>query len=70
MPPAAVALIQQGPKLGASDETGEGGSLGTSVALSADGNIAIVGTPFDDGNVGAAWIFVRSGTTWTQKALS
>jgi hypothetical protein len=43
---------------------------GTSVALSADGNTAISGGPFDDGasgDVGAAWIFVRNGTTWTQQ---
>ena len=39
---------------------------GSSVALSADGNTAIVGGPSDDSYVGAAWVFTRSGTTWTQ----
>lgn len=39
---------------------------GTSVALSADGNTAIVGGPFDATDVGAAWIFTRSGSTWSQ----
>ena len=39
---------------------------GTSVALSADGNIAIVGGFADDGGVGAASVFTRSGDHWTQ----
>jgi len=46
---------------------------GYSVALSADGNTAIVGGP-DDGNYlnqniryGAAWVFTRSGAVWTQQ---
>jgi hypothetical protein len=38
---------------------------GFSVALSADGNTAIIGGPLDDGNAGAAWVFARSGSTWT-----
>lgn len=49
--------------------------IGESVGL--DGNTAIVGAPFDDvvnvGNdAGSVYIFVRSGTTWTeqQKILS
>jgi hypothetical protein len=40
---------------------------GSSVALSADGNIAIVGGPLDNGNVGAAWVFTRTGGVWTQQ---
>jgi hypothetical protein len=40
---------------------------GASVALSADGNTALVGGPLDNGNAGAAWVFTRSGTTWTQQ---
>jgi hypothetical protein len=40
---------------------------GTSVALSADGNTAIVGGPGDNAGVGAAWIFTRTGTTWSQQ---
>ncbi len=41
--------------------------LGTSVALSADGNTALVGGSNDNGSVGAAWVFVRSGGVWTQQ---
>ena len=43
-----------------------GAFQGSSVALAADGNTAIVGGPSDDNYVGAAWVFTRSGTTWTQ----
>lgn len=48
-----------------SDEVGEG-YFGSSVALSADGDTALIGGPADSGSVGAAWIFSRSGDTWTQ----
>ncbi len=61
------ALTQQGPKLTGGEELGAG-RFGRSVALSADGNTALVGGPRDNGEVGAAWVFVRSGSTWTQQA--
>ena len=57
---------QQGPKLTGSDEAGDG-LLGASVALSADGNTAIMGAAADDGFAGAAWVFKRSGDVWTQQ---
>jgi hypothetical protein len=57
---------QQGSKLTASDESGHAG-LGWSVALSADGNTALIGAPFDHGSIGAAWVFTRAGSTWTQQ---
>ena len=41
---------------------------GYSVALSGDGNTAIVGGPFDNNQIGAAWVFTRSGTVWSQQA--
>ena len=40
---------------------------GTSVSLSADGNTAIVGGNHDNNNIGAAWVYVRSGGTWIQQ---
>jgi Divergent InlB B-repeat domain/Viral BACON domain len=40
---------------------------GSSVALSADGNTAIVGGPIDSGNTGAAWVWSRSNGVWTQR---
>ena len=64
VPLALDALVQQA-KLTAADTAG-GSAFGFDVALSADGNTAVVGGPFDDGDRGAVWFFARSGTTWTQ----
>jgi hypothetical protein len=52
--------------------TGEsGGSFGSSVALSSDGNTALIGAPEDNNvHVGAAWVFMHSGSTWTQEKLT
>jgi len=58
-------------KLVASDAAGED-RLGSSVAISGD--TAVVGAPgvninpLGTGDEGAAYVFVRSGTTWTQQA--
>jgi uncharacterized repeat protein (TIGR01451 family) len=57
---------QQGPKLVGSGAVG-GSSQGYSVALSADGNTALVGGPFDDFNLGAVWLWMRTGGVWTQQ---
>jgi hypothetical protein len=43
------------------------GEFGFSVALSSNGNTALIGGPNDNGNVGAAWVFTHSGSTWTQQ---
>jgi hypothetical protein len=61
---------QEGPKLVGTGYSAAGsGSVGqgTSVALSADGNTAIVGGPRDSTDTGAAWVFTRSGGVWTQQ---
>jgi hypothetical protein len=58
---------QQGPKLTAGSESESGAGFGTSVALSADGNTALIGAPGDDNRKGAAWVFTRSGSTWTKQ---
>jgi hypothetical protein len=44
-----------------------GANQGQSVAISADGNTAIVGGPDDNSEAGAAWVYVRSGNTWAQQ---
>ena len=62
---AGSAWIQQGGALTGTGEVG-GGEFGSGVALSGDGNTALVGGRGDDGEVGAAWVFRRSGATWTQ----
>ena len=60
-------FVEQVPKLtGGTEESGKG-DFGGSVALSADGKTALVGAPEDDSGVGAVWVFVRSGSTWTQQ---
>ena len=54
---------QQGSKL-----VGAGSAeLGTAVAISADGNTAIVGGSHDQSGLGAAWVFTRSGGAWSQQ---
>jgi hypothetical protein len=60
---------QQGGKLVG---TGAVGSAvqGNSVALSADGNTAIVGGPYDSSGVGASWVFTRSGTPVREEAAN
>jgi hypothetical protein len=63
---AFAQFAQQGPKL-----VGTGAVApsvqGDSVALSADGNTAIVGGCCDNSYTGAAWVFTRSGGVWTQQ---
>ena len=63
---SAGVWTQQGAKLTGSGETGAG-EFGWSVALSADGNTALIGGVADNGGVGAAWVFTRSGGVWTQQ---
>ena len=55
---------QQGPKLLATNGVS---SFGTSVALSADGNTALIGADETPVGVGAAFLFTRSGTIWSQQ---
>jgi hypothetical protein len=57
-------LRQRGAKLLAGGEVGKAG-LGTSVALAADGNTALIGAP--NNCVGEAWVFTRSGDAWTPR---
>jgi hypothetical protein len=59
-------LIQQGSKLTGAGEEGEG-QFGISVALSADGDTALIGGTRDDNLRGAVWVFTRSASGWTQQ---
>ena len=47
--------------------TGATGAAQQGFSNSLYGNTLIVGGPADNTNAGAAWIFVRSGSTWTQQ---
>ncbi|HTY58255.1 MAG TPA: hypothetical protein VMF59_05530, partial [Bacteroidota bacterium] len=58
---------QQGNKLAGTGEFDDVAYQGYAVALSADGNTALVGADDDSNEVGAAWVFVRTGTTWAQQ---
>ncbi len=64
---SGAAWAQQGEKLTGAGAVGGEGEFGTSVALAADGNTALVGGPRDNSNIGAAWVFTRSGSTWSQQ---
>jgi hypothetical protein len=67
--PARAQFTQQGPKLVGTGAVG-GARQGISVSLSADGNTAIVGGPFDNLSslgVGAVWVFTRSNGVWSQQ---
>ena len=44
-----------------------GDYFGYSVSISSDGNTVIVGAPIDNSTAGSAYIFTRSGGTWTQQ---
>ncbi|MHB0972520.1 MAG: hypothetical protein ACYC9N_17560, partial [Thermoanaerobaculia bacterium] len=57
---------QQGPKLVGTGADGPAGQ-GLSVAISADGNTAIIGGPFDAKYLGAAWIWTRNEGVWIQQ---
>jgi hypothetical protein len=60
---------QQGSLVPNTPEVNSG--FGTSVAISYDGNTAIVGSQAEtvfNGQDGVAYVFTRSGTTWTQQA--
>ena len=41
---------------------------GLAVALSADGQTALVGGPYDNRSFGAAWVFTRNGEAWDLQA--
>jgi len=57
---------QQGSKLVGTGAVG-GATQGRSVAISADGNTAIIGGPTDNSYAGAAWVWTRSGGVWSQQ---
>src|SRR5882724_2440491 len=70
-PAALGATIEQAklvaPGSDAAIEIGSG-NFGNAVAVSGDGNTALVGAYADNGTIGAAWVFTRSGTTWSEQA--
>jgi hypothetical protein len=57
---------QQGEPLRGNDAT-KPALEGESVSLSEDGDTALIGGPDDDVDRGAAWVFVRSGSSWSEQ---
>jgi hypothetical protein len=47
-------------------DSSAGSNQGTSIALSIDGSVLAVGGPVDTSNLGAVWVFVRSGGLGTE----
>jgi hypothetical protein len=66
--PAAARFVQQGPKLIGTGAIGQP-ALGNAVALSADGNTAVIGGPGDASGAGAAWVFTRNNGAWQQEQI-
>src|SRR5437899_13108 len=64
-PRAQAQFIQQGAKLVGTGAVASA-QQGRSVAVSADGNTAVVGG-FNDSSSGAAWVYTRSGGVWSQQ---
>jgi N-acetylglucosamine kinase-like BadF-type ATPase len=61
--------LKEQAKIQASDKEASD-EFGWSVSISGDGNTALIGVPREDtggDRAGAAYIFTRSGTTWTQQ---
>jgi hypothetical protein len=60
------ATWTQQAKLVASDAATLGGDFGGAVSI--DGDTAVIGAYIQTSATGAAYVFVRSGTTWSQQA--
>ncbi len=59
----------QGPEGECAEEAGEEAGqcgFGRGLALSANGNTALIGAPLANGGRGAVWIFTRSAGSWSQ----
>jgi len=80
---AYVKASNTGRAAGEDEPLGDGDQFGISLALSGDGNTMVVGAPTEDSvamgidgdqaddsaaSAGAAYLFSRTGTTWTQQA--
>lgn len=64
-----IWTLQANKLAGSSQDTDD--TFGEGIALSADGNTLVVGSShhnFGNAGQGAIWIFVRTGTTWSEQA--
>ena len=44
-----------------------GSQEGSSVAISVDGNTAVVGGQYGNNSVGAVWVYIRKNNVWAQQ---
>lgn len=65
----AAQFVQQGQKLVGTISAGNTGYQGGTVAVSGDGNTAIIGEVKGFGITGGVWVWTRSGGAWTQQAV-
>lgn len=61
-------MMQQGPAL-APLPSEPPSDFGRSTAISADGNMLVIGGPTYNNNVGGAWVYSRSGGAWSKQAM-
>lgn len=66
---SAGVWTQSGGKMRAGDQVGVG-KFGTGAALSADGNTAVFGAPYDNSSIGAAWAFSACTTDPPKAAIT
>jgi uncharacterized protein (TIGR03437 family) len=66
--PIYAQFLQQGGKLTGSDASVPA-YQGNAVAISSDGNTVVAGGYMDSANIGAAWVYTRSGGVWSQQGL-
>jgi hypothetical protein len=64
---SSAGWTQRGRKLTPSDAAGATAGFGSSIAVSADGSVVVVGGPGDADGTGAAWVFRLSGNDWGQQ---
>jgi hypothetical protein len=60
-------FVQSGPKIIGTPYDGEA-LQGDAVAISGDGNYALIGAPGDANDEGATYVFYRSNNNWVQQA--
>jgi hypothetical protein len=61
------AWSQQGPKLTRGSDADNGSNTNVGMALSGDGNTAVIGGADGAASTGTAWVFTRFGGAWTQQ---
>ncbi len=65
-PVSVDPLLQQGPAMSPGDMSGQA-NFGAAISVSSDGNTALIGGFYNGEGPGAAWVYVRSGITWSEQ---